>query len=591
MKLVFPRFKGHVAFVLAFLLMGTAIASTPLYAEGWFISHDIAPHLLRIFATCHEVRLGDLYPRWLSLALYGKGLPDLNFYSPAFYLVVSWLHVLGIPLSLALKALCFSLSFLGALGTYFWVKKYTNAPGALISATLYLFIPYRLLDLYVRGALPEFAALSLLPWLFYAIDRSFSADKARLGIFLTALISAAIVVTHHLSAIIVMPFGLAYFGWHVVAARSDKRKLRVALLGPLAGAGLSAFYWLPVVTEMKHLAYFENPVSVWDHFVYPPQWFDSKWDFGLSVPGPEDGMSFQIGVVLISTVLLAIPTLFWMPRQARKFGLVFLGLGSLGLFLTAHYSSTLYELIYPLQLIQFPWRFLGPATLFLVAFSGLATTAPWLEKFSWFRWALLAVVFVASVNLSSGQRAVRLQEAIDLDALEKETIATRQVGGKGMAREFMPKWANFDPDIAIKSTLRVEPSQYLGAISHFQTKGATMTFSVAADQTLTLTVPWYYFPGWQATANGSQILVATGQDGFITFNLPPGVHKVKIWFGSTWPRTTGWIAALTTLFLLLMNLTMKRQGYGMRVKFCRMQESESEATRESQDSASNQGEK
>ena len=539
-------------FVVGYLLLGTAIASSPLYAEGWFVSHDIAPHLQRIFAVSHEIRLGDYYPRWLALALYGKGLPDLNFYSPAFYLLVSWLHVIGIPLAVALKLFCFALSLMGAGGVYLWVKKYSDTSGALLSASLYLFLPYRFLDIFVRGAIPEFAALSLLPWLFYAMDLSFTQKGRYRGIGLAALASAALVLTHHLSALIIMPFAAVYFAWHAFTSRKEPRAILWSALGPAAGAGLSAFYWLPVVFEMRHLSYFESPVNIFDHFVYPSQWFASQWDFGLSVPGPGDGMSFQVGYALLGVTAAGVFSLGWLPSQIRRFGLVLLVLGSFGLFMTTEYASFLYEVVYPLQLIQFPWRFLGPATLFFVVFAGLITANALVGIRAWCRWGLLVLVLVISISLSSEHRAVKLQEAIDLDVLEAETVRLNQVGGWGMAREFMPKWANFDPNGFVSSPLWIAPRHYAERISELAVKGSRMQFRIDAESQAHIIIPWYYFPGWRAQAGDVSIPVVPDANGFVSFALPPGAYQVSVWFGSTWPRITGWIVAAVTMLAFLV---------------------------------------
>ena len=538
--------------VLGYLLLGTAIAGTPLYAEGWFLSHDIAPHLQRIFAVSHEMRLGDYYPRWLSLALYGKGLPDLNFYSPAYYLLVSWLHVAGIPLALVLKTVCFVLSLVGAWGVYLWMRRYSCTSGALLSATLFLFLPYRFLDIYVRGAVPEFAALSLLPWLFYALDLSFSQEGRRHGIGLTALISAALVLTHHLSALMIMPFAAIYFVWHSYACRKEPRAILWSALGPAAGAGLSAFYWLPVVFEMKYLSYFENPVNVWDHFVSPFQWFISTWGFGLSVPGPDDGMSFQIGPALLGVVAAGGCTITWLPPQLRRSGLLLLILGTFGLFMTTEYASVLYEVVYPLRLIQFPWRFLGPATLFLVAFAGFLSANSLFLRRSWARWGLFALILAVSVSLSSEHRAVRLQEAIDLDALEAETVRLNQVGGRGVALEFLPKWATFDPNGFVNSPLWIAPRHYAERISELAVKGSRMQFRIDAESQAHIIIPWYYFPGWRAQAGDVSIPVVPDANGFVSFALPPGAYQVSVWFGSTWPRITGWIVAAVTMLAFLV---------------------------------------
>ena len=64
--------------VLLLLVILAAIASSPLRFEGWFHAHDSIAHLERLFAVSYNIRNGDLYPRWLSMACLGKGSPFTN---------------------------------------------------------------------------------------------------------------------------------------------------------------------------------------------------------------------------------------------------------------------------------------------------------------------------------------------------------------------------------------------------------------------------------------------------------------------------------------------------------------------------------
>ncbi len=541
--------KTERLLVIVILLMGTGIACSPLFAPGWFSGHDFVTHLERIFAVRFEMQQGDFYPRWLSQAAYGKGLPDLNFYSPAWYLVVSWLHFLGIPLAIVLKTSCFGLFFLGAGGMYVWMRRYCDVTGALIAAILYLFTPYHYLDLYVRSAYPEFAALALLPWLFHALDLSFSPKDCVRGIMLTAITSAAIVLTHHLTALMIIPFAMLYFGWHAISLKTNRRKILIAAIGPLLGAGLAAFYWLPMVIEMRYLINFQNMSAIWEHFVYPSQWFRSFWGFGASVPGMNDGMSFQIGAVLVGVGALAFSMFPAVPPDERKFALVLLVLGLFGLFMTTVFSTALYDLFPPMHYFRHPWRFLGPATMFLAAFAGLITRGQPLSRFLWMRWALLGMILVSCIALSVKQRTA-IRFPFDLDVNEEKLIESKAIGGAHYDSDFLPKWATFDPDRPINSILwRWQPDKFT-TVSGVAVHGATLRFILTSPKPLSITIPWFYFPGWKVAINGMAAPVDIAPGGFITFKVAKGTHTVSLWFGSTWARIAGWAIAGATLLMM-----------------------------------------
>jgi uncharacterized membrane protein len=60
------------------------------------------------------------------------------------------------------------LWFLAAWGMYLLGKKIWNESMAgFLSSLVYIFSPYYVQDIYIRGAYAEFAAFSFFPWIIY----------------------------------------------------------------------------------------------------------------------------------------------------------------------------------------------------------------------------------------------------------------------------------------------------------------------------------------------------------------------------------------------------------------------------------------
>lgn len=545
--------KGGSVVKLVWLLFAAMVAYSPLLRDGWFYSHDVISHLDRLFATSYEIGFGHLYPRWLSAAAHGKGLPVLNYYSPAFYLVTGYLNVLGIPMVAVLKSLSFAVFLAGSWGMYLWTRKHCGEIGALLAATLFMFVPYHFVDLYVRGALPEFAAGAFLPYLFHGIDLAFARESRGKGFVLTALVSAAIVFTHNLTAFMILPFALVYFFWRAFAERASVREVLLVALAPLAGAGLSAPYWLPSLMEIGYLAKFEaataGTYNFAEHFVYPAQLFSSFWGFDLSIPGPHDGMSFQIGRLLLAFVAGSAASLFFPAQKARSFGVLMLVLGIFGVFMTTKASAEIYIVEKPMEFVQFPWRFLGPATLFLAASTAVLADA--LPKGRFSRGIppfLLLLALVLSIAFSADQRKVRARMPFDLDAKGKANIEQQNLGVMGVSDEFLPKWVPDEHPIGVKFPPVISKLK----VDNLRLQGSTIRFSVdGGEKGGSAVVTQFYFPGWQAEVDGQGVPVGHTPEGFVSLRLPKGKHTVFLRFGTTWPRVTGWlIAALTVLVLV-----------------------------------------
>ena len=98
-----------------------------------------------------------------------------------------------------------------------------------------------------------------------------------------------------------------------------------------------------------------------DHFVYLDQLWASPWGFGGSAPGRLDGMSFMLGKLHLVIIPLSLLILF-LTRKIYPFLIAYLIL-FISLFLTANFSSPLWNLWPGSAFIQYPWRFLLFATL------------------------------------------------------------------------------------------------------------------------------------------------------------------------------------------------------------------------------------
>ncbi|RIK26939.1 MAG: hypothetical protein DCC52_09805, partial [Chloroflexi bacterium] len=65
----------------------------------------------------------------------------------------------------------------------------------LVAGVAYLFAPYHVVDLYVRGAMPEFLAFVFPPFVLWAIYQIFSTRRA-FYIPLAALAYGGMILTH-----------------------------------------------------------------------------------------------------------------------------------------------------------------------------------------------------------------------------------------------------------------------------------------------------------------------------------------------------------------------------------------------------------
>ncbi len=548
------RRTGWVAVgVLALLAV---VCCKPLVNEGWFTSHEKIRPLARALAAYYEIAAGDLYPRWLSTGYLGKGIPLFNYYPPAFSLLVAYAHAAGVPLLLAAKLTILALFFLGSLGVYLWVRPHLGHSPALVAGILYLFAPYHFVDLYVRGATAEFTSLAALPFVFLAIDRLVERLSVR-GLALLACASASVVLSHFLGAVMIAPFAAVYALVRVVQAGGGRAAVGRILAAAALGAALSAFYWLPSIAEWDALSpdragrAFVGYYSPFVHFVHPAQWLDPGWGFGPSLPDPlADEMSFQVGLLLLAAVALSVLLAPLLGKTQRRFVLVALGLGAAALALTTSVTRPLYAAVPPLALVQFPWRFLGPATLFLSA-AGAGFVHLFAMRHRWVGPGLAAAMAAAAVAVSASQRTVEQQLPVFDDRTIAATVAADPWSASfGNEDEYLPRHATIEaasvvPGGPVPGGLGVE----IGAV---RASGTTdVTFEVASPfGDGFAVVPWYVFPGWEVTLDGREWPFGPQPEGLVAFFVPQGRHVARVRFGTTPPRIAGWALALAGALVL-----------------------------------------
>ncbi|MEO8083458.1 MAG: 6-pyruvoyl-tetrahydropterin synthase-related protein [Ardenticatenales bacterium] len=174
-----------------------------------------SPFLLqRTHQMAVALRSGQFPPRWMPDAAYGLGYPFWNYYAPLAYLFAGAIAALGGGVIGAVKLTQAAAFVLAALGAYRLARRtWGTAPAGVVAAAAYTFAPYHLLNVYVRGdALAELAAYAIAPWLLVAVDGVLVRPSAR-AVARLAVVAAALVLAHNISALLFAPVAAAYTLW------------------------------------------------------------------------------------------------------------------------------------------------------------------------------------------------------------------------------------------------------------------------------------------------------------------------------------------------------------------------------------------
>ncbi len=375
------NFKNKIL-ILIFLFALSIPTFYRMFNFGIYSMQDF--HFFRLFEFDKCIQNFQIPCRWAPDAGLGYGEPLFNFYGQLGYVIGEVFHLIGFNIINSLK-IVFALSLVGSTISMFFLarKIWANNYAALISSIIYVYAPYRAVDIWVRGALPEALSFMLFPLIILSIEE-------RSIVWLSVTLSV-LILTHNLSFVMFLPFLLIWIFY---------RKFWKGLVGIILSTLISAFYVLPVVFESKFVNIQSTIQGYFDyrtHFITLYQIFISRfWGYGGSTWGAGDGLSLSVGLIQwIIPVIIFIWLILNKKIKAHIEFLIIFTLGWFYLFLTHNKSTFIWENLKFMAYIQFPWRFLGMATFCFALSAGLVVSL--LEKQ---KLALISVVIFLAIVLN-----------------------------------------------------------------------------------------------------------------------------------------------------------------------------------------------
>lgn len=516
-------------------------------------THDLWMHLYIMQEFDSVLRSGVIYPRWIPEINRGYGILNMIYYPPGFFYMTSsvhtvisdWHYVVFAVAALALAGSGFTL--------YLLARMFYSRTASFIAALFYMLIPFHMLDLYYRGALPQFVGYLFLPLIFYFVYRLGREGGARY--FAGLGLSFGLFLLTHLPVGLMLSYAIGFLGL-VWSVREKDWRIGLRLASGLAiGLMLSAIYWLPAAVETK-LAY-EN-ASDW----YPYHHYKSY----ISLLAVEEGTAYWTFWKLLNEVFIAhalavfipiIILLFLPKRPSEDFGLaklpepsakplsaywapnrMWIVMGAATIFMCTSFSIYVSKLLPKIQVAVPAWRWLVISSVFASLL--LAACVDRLRKSSdlpalklWgLRAALCAMILF---NLW-----ITLHGTI-LGALGNYTYRPKADTTFNLIEpNWTPKDASRPQDLPDTANVVLEPEG--GVIQILEWKPQHRKVSVKLDQPARLRLRTYNFPGWTAYIDGSRVPMLSDKDGAQVIEVPAGIHSIEAVFRNSPPRTIGMIS-------------------------------------------------
>lgn len=497
-----------------------------LFVPGFYgASDDI--HIAWLYELHRVILMGKIPPRFVPDLSFAFGYPLFNFVFPLPFYLAEILHLLGFNLVDSIKGLFFLSIPLSFLFMYLLLRQFISRSLSLAGAMLYIYAPYRAVDLYVRGAIGEVVSFIFLPLIILSIIKINNAKNLR-WVGIGGIAISSLVLSHNITAYMFLPAAFLLILLQFFFTPDKKAFIAKSFLMIFMGCLVSIYFWLPAIIESGLMKY-DTVFNFVDHFPTLLQLVTPYWGYGASVPGPGDGMSFFLGTanILVAILGLIIAMSFWSGLTEKVKPILIWAVISIvvSLFLMNYRSIFFWNRIPLLPYFQFPWRF-----LILMALTMPILIVPF-EKFrakSLIGVSIIILILITSAGDFRPQDFLGRQDNYFLNRYIPTPVASEQYLKTQEEYLRLPKNTQIRPD----RNYSLVSSDAVFQLNKINDLDSIITVNTGTESKLDYNK--YFFPGWIASIDGQQTEITAGQPfGQITVNVPPGSHSVKIAFEET----------------------------------------------------------
>lgn len=515
--------KKHQKLIALMILVLLALpAIWPLFHSGFFLSDDGEWMIIRFSAFHQALADGQLPVRWLGRLNHEYGYPVANFLYPGFMYFGEPLHLLGFGFVDTIKIIL-GLSLVGsAVFSFLWLARFFGVWEAFIGGVIYLYAPYHLFDLYKRGSVGEILALAIIPFIFWQIERK--------SILWSVLSIGLLILSHNTLAIIFLPLILLYILLDILIVKERKKVISRYFLTLFLSLGLSAFFWIPAIFDLKHTVFFQTSVSNF-----------SEYFAGQEMIGLETFLVFLLvfGLFLSGKIKIS---------KHRLTGLLFV-VGLTSLFLASFLSMPLWNIL-PASFVQFPFRLLS-VTILSVSFLAACALSVLSKKAK----GVVGLVLLISALFSAKPFIAPSQYFDKGDASYATNEDTTTVHG-----EYMPQWVKIK--LTERPRQKVELVKGAGVVQSQFSSSREVIANVNLEGSSLLQVNVIYFPGWQVWVDGQKaVFNYDNEKGVMQIPLTRGEHQILVNFSETPLRLFSDIISLISLATLSVYCIKTRMSY------------------------------
>lgn len=552
----FRRTKLDLLAVLVLILSSLILLVDTLIYQDQPANMDGTTHVVNTAIFYKALSQGDFPVRWTdNFANYGLPIgsfaQQITSYLGGFFTFITgdvivsfnWVYIVGTLASVLLF--------------YYFLRLHFSTWPSFIGAFVFNFAPYRIINLYIRGAIPEYFSSVFFVLILIFLHLFFTKKTwwRYLGI---AFSVAGLILSHPMN----MVTGAFFIGPYILYLLwQEKNKLHSTIvLGSafVLGATLCGYYILPLLKDIQYFYYgLQTSHYTPGSTLGIKEFFNPQWYYYIVERNEILSRGHYIKTGLIETLILLAGFAVLVQRRIKKLQITIFDLSVviafITLFFTTIYSEPVYLKLNFLSNIQFPWRalstyiFLPPiivAYLFetqfkkhrnLIFIVGLILVC----LISWYRFPQLY-----SKNVTKYPQEFYFFTKDNLHSQNMNLI-----------------WTENTTNYPVHTEDKVAIIEGSGELSNISIMNGYRTYSLKNTEAVRMIDYTFYYPGWKVYDNGALVPIEY-QDinyrGVITYWLNPGEHTIVVTFENT--KTVllaNLISVFSLLFVFLISLGQK----------------------------------
>ena len=543
--------KTYINYIL--IIIASIVISIPLANKDLSIYRDDGvQHVCRLIGTYQTLKSGEFLPMIMPNSCNNFGYSWNIFYSPLTAYAPLIFKIFNFSFVNCLKIFMFVITILSGIAMYKFVAKVTkNNKIATLSAILYVLVPYRITDMYIRVAISELTSFIFLPIIFNGLYTILNEEKTSYAL---AWGTIGLVLTH---TVVTFYMAILCFIYVLVFIKKLKNKqiLKNLIFNLIIIVLGTSFFWMGMIQH-----YFATSYEV---FVPGRMEVGNKLEryktefYQLFMTKKEEPMVYAIG--LVTVIGLILTPIVWkkIDKTYKKTFVIFLIFGIILTFMTLTFFP-FEKLPSIFRMLQFTFRLFEFTSFFFAIVAGINYGLV-IKNFKLTDITILLII--SSLLLipykSKIEYGIEKNEQDLIDGV-RVTEHTGRIHAGMASMEYLPSKAFkvLNTYIATREDIPiVMEGQEQITISNYKKNGTNMYFELTGLEADTkIELPYIYYLGYKIYVNEEKIEYSESENGFVLINVTKDMCKEDNTIITV--KYTGTSAMLITMIISCVSIVL-----------------------------------